>query len=569
VYPAAHATLGRQYLSNLQERRRFYFDNSFKRVLPNGQRDSKGSIPAFAPTAPEQAKGYAVFARDWMEDVPANAVPRREEVTRQLQAFASAGELEPIVFSLYPLRNSGHVKVSVTDLVASLGKIPSAAMRVGVVSHRLSRVTMEGSVYTIAPRYVMPRAAASLQKGVTTTFWLTLRVPKSVQAGTYKGRIKLAFPTGKSDSLDLSVRLFATPLAELDVPAGSWGSTIDLPWYGENFGDYHRQMFRKSLAKLREYGCTSFSGIPTLRIKDWQDGRPIIDFTQADREMADARAAGFQSLVVNYNGGIQGFDNYFIDEEAMQRADFSNYTDFLRAVLTAVDAHAKKSGWLPVAYNLCDEPIQDDIARATSNALAWREAAPPGLLTTGATSLQSPQADDPHLPLVQALRIANLNGHDEAAIQAIKDAGSDWAFYNGGNRWTFGTYMYKCAQQYGMKFRLGWHWNAAAGDPYYALDCREDDYAWCSTNARMELIPTLHFERDIREGIDDYRYMLTLSRLLQRQPNHPAAATARKLLDDKLASFQLGARDHNAKWPLAEFRDYRLRLAEAIERLSK
>jgi hypothetical protein len=69
--------------------------------------------------------------------------------------------------------------------------------------------------------------------------------------------------------------------------------------------------------------------------------------------------------------------------------------------------------------------------------------------------------------------------------------------------------MFKCAQQYGMKFRLSWHWNACAGDPYYALDCREDDYAWCVTNAQMELIPSIHFDREIRAGIDDYRYMLT------------------------------------------------------------
>jgi hypothetical protein len=119
-----------------------------------------------------------------------------------------------------------------------------------------------------------------------------------------------------------------------------------------------------------------------------------------------------------------------------------------------------------------------------------------------------------------------------------------------------------------MKFRLSWHWNVAAGDPYYALDCREDDYAWCVTNAKKELIPSLHFERDIREGIDDYRYMQTLAHLLREKPNHPEAPAARRLLDDKLASFQLGEREHDAKWPTSEYHDYRRKLAEAIERFS-
>jgi hypothetical protein len=120
-----------------------------------------------------------------------------------------------------------------------------------------------------------------------------------------------------------------------------------------------------------------------------------------------------------------------------------------------------------------------------------------------------------------------------------------------------------------MKFRLSWHWNACAGDPYYALDCREDDYAWCVTNADMDLIPSIHFERDIREGIDDYRYMLTLARLVKGKPGHPAADAGRRLLTDKLSAFRLGERDHDAKWPTEEFRAYRLALAEAIERLAQ
>ena len=108
--------------------------------------------------------------------------------------------------------------------------------------------------------------------------------------------------------------------------------------------------------------------------------------------------------------------------------------------------------------------------------------------------------------------MANWNGHDEASVKLIHEAGADWAFYNGGNRWTFGVYMYKAVRQSDMKFRLSWHWNCVAGDPYYALDCREDDYAWCNSTPDGKLVPAVHFER-VREGLDDYRRMLTLARL--------------------------------------------------------
>ena len=83
------------------------------------------------------------------------------------------------------------------------------------MSHRLSRVTSEGTVYTIAPRYILPRGSATVQKGTTTTFWLTLHVPDAVKAGDYTGRILLRFADGRTDSLPPHVRLFATPLAQL------------------------------------------------------------------------------------------------------------------------------------------------------------------------------------------------------------------------------------------------------------------------------------------------------------------------------------------------------------------
>ena len=128
--------------------------------------------------------------------------------------------------------------------------------------------------------------------------------------------------------------------------------------------------------------------------------------------------------------------------------------------------------------------------------------------------------ENPAFRLSKALSAPAWNGHDEASVDLIHQVGGDWAFYNGGNRWTYGTYMYKAAKQYGMKFRIAWHWNVVAGDPYYALDCREDDYAWCNSSPDGRLIPSVEFER-LREGLDDYRRLLTLSRLATEENRKP------------------------------------------------
>ena len=128
--------------------------------------------------------------------------------------------------------------------------------------------------------------------------------------------------------------------------------------------------------------------------------------------------------------------------------------------------------------------------------------------------------------------------------------------------------MYKAAKQFGMKFRLAWHWNIVAGDPYYALDCREDDYAWCNSSPDGRLIPSVEFER-LREGLDDYRRLLTLSRLATENPGNPAAKAAREWIATRLAAFRLGQRDHDALFPSKDWSEFRRQVDDQIEALRR
>jgi hypothetical protein len=235
-------------------------------------------------------------------------------------------------------------------------------------------------------------------------------------------------------------------------------------------------------------------------------------------------------------------------------------------LFATVQSHAQAANWLPVYWNIGDEPLGEDLARSIANAEAYRQAFPAGPpLFTAASSFAGPDANDPHFRLSRALHVANWNLHDEASVKLLHDAGGDWAFYNGGNRWTYGVYMYKAVRQFGMKFRLSWHWNAAAGDPFYALDCREDDYAWCNCGPDGQLIPSIHFEH-LREGLDDYRRMATLKRLAQENPGSPAAAAAERILADILGSFRLGDRELSG---VQSFEALRARLDPAIENLRR
>jgi len=557
VFPTAKAAEGERFLEFVKARRRFHFDNYFKRILhePTGTQDE--------PTNAESNRGFVLFSRDWMSDVYYNDSPRADERVEKLAASAFAGEYEPVTFCVLPLKNLGDVAVTASALKGpGQASISADCIEIGHVQYRLARVTMEGSVYTIAPRLVQPRNSVAAPKEMTRRFWLTVKVPNDASPGLYHGTLKVESTQGGSSVIPLEVTVRKGTLDPVDVPAGPWGHTIKLPWYDEEVAEWNASMAGKSLEKLREYGFTSCSGLPVVRYQGFRDGRPVLDFSVGDMQMKRLKDRGFTMPVVTYCPFI-GLNMYYQDVNQMKAAGFTDYSAFVKSIFTAVQEHADRAGWLPIYWNIGDEPIGDDLRRSAENAEAYQKAFPKGPpFFAAASSFRGSDAGDPHFRLSRALHVANWNTHDEASVNLLHGVGGNWAFYNGGNRWTYGIYMYKAAKQFDMKFRLAWHWNVVAGDPYYALDCREDDYAWCNSSPQGELIPSIHFER-LREGLDDYRYMLTLQRLAEAKEDSAALAP----IQDRLAAFQLGQRDHDALFPKSDWREYRLKLAEAIERL--
>jgi hypothetical protein len=559
VFPAAKAAEGKRFLEFVRERRRFHFDNAFKRVLPR----PSGEPPR--PTAQQQTLGFVAFQRDPMDDVAVNDRPRPGEPIKELKGSAFAGEFEPITLSLCPLRDLGRVEVKVSALLGPNGAtLPSSAIEVGHVRHRITRVTAEGSVYTISPRHIMPRASALVPNGVTRTFWLTVKTPPRAERGDYTGKVTIAAERGGTLTLPLGLTVRKGPLDPVDIPAGPFGHTIDLPWFEDEATAENLAMAAKSLDRLHAYGFTTASGLPVLTYQGaGPGGAPRIDFTRGDAQMRLFREHGFRMPVVSYCP-FHGLNLYGRDDAAMQAAGISDTSAFVYGVFSTVQKHAQDAKWLPVYWNLCDEPVGEDVVRSAENAEAYRKAFPKGPpLFTGASSFQGSDASNPHFRLAKALNVVAWNLHDAAAVDLLHKAGGDWAFYNGGDRWTYGVYMYKAAKQYGMKYRLSWHWNVVAGDPYYALDCREDDYAWSNSSPSGELVPSVEFER-LREGLDDYRRLLTLARLVREQRGKPAAQSGEKVLGEVLGSFELSdRRPRNAQ----EFVKVREQLDRAIENL--
>ncbi len=528
AWPVDRAPQGRRFQDWVTQRRRFQFESLYRQVLPK----KTGAAPP--------AEGYVVFARHYMSPVNAFDGPAKGEglTDAGLAVAAARGEEAALTFSVQPSGDLGKVDLDVPDLVGPGGAVLKAeCLRPGWIDYRIVRMNMQGSMYMVSPKYWHPMPAPASPK-VTRTFWLRITPPEGAPAGTYVGRVTLKPEKDKPRSFPLKVTVLPFALDPItDVAVGPWGCNIALPWNGPEAQAWNWTMYEKSLTAIRQAGATSFSGIPNVGVT-FEGGKVLLKTDIADREMAIARKVGFSMLVSNYGCYGLGYNMYGNesgpDIAAAKRAGFDDMEAFIRTVMKTADDHAVAANWLPVAYCLCDEPSGDAARASAVNAALHAKVARELKRSTfvGATSLEGSDPKDPHYELVKALPIPSLNLHDEASLKLIKDSGNRLSFYNGGSRWCFGRYMRMLSDKHGLALRLIWHYYAGAGDPYYGLDSREDDYCWFNTDETQTMVPSVALLTNVTQGLNDYRYLATLKRLLKEKPGHPAAAEARKVYDE-------------------------------------
>jgi hypothetical protein len=563
AFPVEKAAEGAKFLEYARERRRFYFDNSFKRVL------HRATGEPLAPSAADSAQGAVLFQRDLMKDLFYDDTPGRSETGKPLTGDGFQGQVVTLVAGVAPLKDLGPVKLAVSDLSGAGGNsIPANAVEIGYGSYRVSRVTMDGAVYTIEPRWILPKTELEMPKGVTRSLWLTIHVPANTAPGVYEGKLLVTQAGSAALSMPMRFTVRKGTLDAVTIPVGPFGGSIRAPWI-EGDPESQRaaeQLYEKSLRLLRERNFTMFSGIPTIPY-EIKDGHPTLHFYEADRQMRQAKNLGFVA-VSSYGAGIGGITAYFQDLDKMKASGYSNYTSFIRAVYNKVQQHARENDWITVFWNIGDEPLGEELNRSLENAKAYRAAFPKGPpYFTVPTSLNAGKdATDPNFQLVKTLSMPAIGAFDDAGIRMLLAEGGEWGSYNGGNRWTYGTHLYKGVTEFGMKFRITWHWNIVAGDPYYALDSREDDYAWANSSPGGKLVPSIEFAR-ICAGLDDYRALTTAARLAKAKAGTPAAKAAESLIGARMASFHLADKDHDALFGIDDWEKFRKQLYDALEAL--
>jgi len=578
VYPVAAKSEAQKFVADLRERRRKAFDSAFRLVGPNEtiaapattpEEEARAAAPTERlrgdmveangrlPTEEEHLRGYALFSRPCDERVYPHTRPEEDDGAVEINLLATPGEYEPASFTVWPLDYLKNVKLTTGEIRSEDGSVlPASAVEWSIVKY-IERGLGPGR-YRIEPRTLLPYAPRDLPRDVAKRYWLTVHVPPDQQPGRYRGVVTFA-PKDRPASR-IPVRIEVAPfklVADPGINYGMYYYTPDQTAYRGHargsIGDRPNWAQQRTLAQTAtdlkdqaDHGmnCSAMGpvwglfrakdGVLTVdeSMWDWQD-RFMRIYAQSDLTRP-APAYGMHILGL-YLPGHQNAHDW------KQGGGFSQeyeklLGDAVREYYRRARAAQAEGRWPEVIYYASDE-LSNYGMRGVDYGLKYlqmlhriRETVPGGFRIC--SSLNGP-LERRLLPLLDIAIPNNGFPLNEDSIRAVRDAGCElWTYNIGFNRFAWGYYPLRI----GAKGRLQWHYRCnprGTCDPNNWLT----SFAWSVVDtAPEEVLPSVVWE-NVREGVDDARYVRTLEAAIARarKSDSPqvltAAERAQKSLD--------------------------------------
>jgi hypothetical protein len=515
VYPDAKKDEGAKYVADVEARNKAEFE----------------AKAVFMGTA-QKLETKAGADVDWTYKSLESDAPVAEVNHEITEIVAARGQRVSMTFALLPGKDiAGPVTLAASEFKGPGGTIPASAVEIRVVRNALHR-GYNSIAYSIGPEALRRLDAAPLELKVKQErqFWITVHVPDGA-AGGYKGSIHFQAGTVSAD-VPLSIDVAPVKLDEPDFNFGPFG--VHVP---DEVPDKPKAL-RQLLTVLKENGMNSFSGGPGVRFSGLDaSGKPQLDFAACDEFMRIVKDVGFTKEIDSYGGPgmVQNLhDSYQIGEtgRAWEKKTGKSMGELLELVWHAIDAHAKEAQWLPIAYELTDEPrVVETCQKQLELMRLYRERVP--FVDIGGSYSVDWTKTDPFDSAVQdvfkTLCWSSLNLHNQTDLDKAKELGKRIYIYNQGTtRYSFGAYQWSEFRK-GVRGRMQWHTLCLQGWQFFDLDGREPDTAMINWG-RNEVIPTLKLAR-CREGADDFRFAVTLWNLAEKKKDTPAGKAAQEWLD--------------------------------------
>ena len=362
------------------------------------------------------------------------AHPLPSAKTKAVRVAAAANEVEAVQVLLRPTVDLASARVSCSSL--RLGKwfglrtaavIPSDAVeifRVGYVPVvRVKDVVGCADDWpdTLLPQDAKPAsfAPAELKAGENVPFWVRVKVPKGTPPGKYKGRLSISAERANG-GVSVSAVPFEVEVYGFEMPDKMTCRTA-FGMYTDSIDRYHRLKTREHKKQVYGYYFESLSAhhvspynyTPGVSWKTvWRNGEPVIDWSEWDAAMEDARNrygfTDFRISSLGLGGGNEAGSFQGSVPGLGMKSSHPDYEKHIAKYLKAVETHFREKGWLKDAYVYCYDEPRHSADKHVKNALALVAKYAPGLdrlLTApvrkaliGGPNIWCPIARDLHMP---------------------------------------------------------------------------------------------------------------------------------------------------------------------------
>ncbi len=478
----------------------------------------------------EQQQGFIIYQRPATEPVYPQSFPAPEEKIDKLTTFASLGEIEPLTFSIYALKNIKNLQVKMSALKADNDEIGLANIEQRVVTYwttRYPRYSTKGR-YIYTPELLMPTAAPlSFPKTFSFRYWFIIHTPKNAKPGLYQGEItlKLAGKTVKTIPVSyrvLDIKLLKDPNKHFTAYAYNKIGTFERAKFAQGFvkdPKRYRAIRLNEYKKMKEYGFDMYPSIyPGFNSR-------TDEITLDVDELKLMQQAGLKGPAFVYLGGVfNSYHHKFFKQSAGSHCKNlqvnSKFLQNLKQMVAKLEVVRKKEGLPVFIYGLLDEVAPAKAKAAAEIYAKIKELNVPTQTTkdfnAGDSATYHKYVDywcSPGYSVSYKNAVSSKKHYFWCYPNDIAGQFKDALIMGKGGRFTYGLGLWRS----GFTTLIPWHWRWQVGEAFdYCRGARG------GTGNRIDpqglFLPTYYWE-NFREGYDDGRYIYTLQQLISERRN--------------------------------------------------
>lgn len=532
IAPAAMKGQGEAFIEKLSRDREAWFSDRWKEDVP-------AVTTAPAPPA-DRAKGYTVFGRHWMDEVYPTSQPGPKDLNPTLKLMATPGEREPVAFCVRAHKDLKMIDVKVGDLVGPGGaRIPASAFEQWLM--RYETRPYPGGTYKVIPVTLEKRPPTDLDRDFTRMYFLKALIPANAPAGVYAGQVTVKPANAPATTIPIKIRVLPFKLAYpkdigFCVEGGSPARFLRPGLNDPEIRAMWWQWVRWIHEDLRKHNMTTIhtNMIPAVTVKG---DKVVMDFDgggkpyhNLNRMMRLYKEVGLTGPAVIYQGFMGIICWGLRMHPARVKLEVFQSPRGRKLIAEAarqIVAHAKAKGWPVFILYATGEPtnFQHGVQKAIATFKAMGEV--PGARRAMSSINERDHAAFPYLEVILFGSPSQNNMGEK-----VKAMGKDiWGYNSGITRLSYGFYVWRV----GAKGRTQEHYQSTIQDRPFN-DFLGTSSCWSYTHAAfgpegVRPCPRLEHEA---EGVDDYRYVLTLKQLIDKAKAKGGAAAERAKDSERL-----------------------------------